>query len=70
MFWIKSAFLGDAAIAAFGGVLLAVGSEGAAFAVLAFAAVRAALGVVALLIAARALERRHPNDDGPSAVDR
>ena len=65
MFWIKSAFIGDAAIAAFGGILLAVGSESAAFAVFAFVAVRAALGVVALLIAARALERRHPRDDGP-----
>jgi hypothetical protein len=33
-----------------------------------FAGIRAALGVVALLIAARALERRNPNDDRPSSV--
>jgi hypothetical protein len=36
--------------------------------VLAFAAVRAVLGVVALLIALRALEHRNPNDDRPSSV--
>lgn len=34
----------------------------------AFAAVRAVLGVVALLIALRALDRRHPRDDRPSAI--
>lgn len=68
LFWIRAAFVGDAAIAAFGGLLLAVGSEGAAFACFAFAAVRAALGVAALLIAMRALERRDPNDDRPSSV--
>ena len=50
------------------GVLLAIGSEGAAFAVLAFAAVRAALGVAALLIAIRALDRRDPHDDAPSSI--
>lgn len=55
-------------MAAFGGLLLAVGSESAAFAVLAFAAVRAVLGVVALLLAARALERRDPHDDAPSSI--
>ena len=44
------------------------GSETAAFAVLTFAAVRAGLGVAALLIAARALERRDPRDDRPSSV--
>jgi membrane protein implicated in regulation of membrane protease activity len=68
LFWIKAAFVGDAAIAAFGALLLVAGSETAAFAVLAFAAVRAALGVAALLIAARALERRDPRDDRPSSV--
>ena len=68
LFWIKAAFVGDAALAAFGGILLALGSEDAAFAVFAFAAVRALLGVIALLLAARALERRHPNDDAPSAI--
>ena len=55
-------------MAAFGGVLVAAGREAAGIAVLVFAAVRAALGVAALLIASRALERRHPNDDRPSAI--
>lgn len=68
LFWIKAAFIGDAAIAAFGGILLAIGSETAAFAVFAFVLVRAVLGVAALLIAMRALERRDPNDDRPSSV--
>ena len=68
LFWIRAAFLGDAAIAAFGGILLAIGSESAAFACFAFAIVRAALGVAALLIAIHALERRDPNDDRPSSV--
>ncbi|MGT2424673.1 hypothetical protein [Amnibacterium kyonggiense] len=68
LFWIRAAFVGDAAIAAFGGLLLATGAEGPAFAVFAFAAVRAALGVAALLIALRVLERRDPNDDAPSSV--
>jgi hypothetical protein len=68
LFWIRAAFLGDAAIAGFGGILLAVGSETAAFACFAFAVVRAALGVVALLIAMRALEHTNPNDDRPSSV--
>jgi membrane protein implicated in regulation of membrane protease activity len=68
LFWIKAAFVGDAALAAFGGILLAIGDEAAAFPVFAFAAVRALLGVIALLLAARALERRHPNDDAPSSI--
>ena len=49
-----------------GGILLAGGREGEAVAAFVFAAVRAALGVVALLIASRALERRDPRDDHPS----
>lgn len=68
LFWIRAAFLGDAAIAAFGGILLAIGSESAAFACFGFAIVRAILGVVALLIAIRALDRGNPNDDRPSSV--
>ena len=33
-----------------------------------FVAIRAGLGVVALLLAARALEKRRPEDDAPSSV--
>jgi membrane protein implicated in regulation of membrane protease activity len=68
LFWIRAAFVGDAAIAAFGGILLAIGSETAAVAVFAFVLVRAVLGVAALLIAVRVLERRDPKDDRPSSV--
>ena len=68
LFWIRAAFVGDAALAAFGGILLAVGREGAAIALFAFALVRAVLGVAALLIALRALERRNPRDDAPSSI--
>ena len=68
LFWIRAAFVGDAAIAAFGGILLAVGAESAAVACFAFAGVRAGLGVAALLIAIHALDRGNPNDDRPSSV--
>jgi hypothetical protein len=36
--------------------------------VLLFAAVRAVLGVAALLIALHALDRRSPHDDRPSSI--
>ncbi|GAA2754573.1 hypothetical protein [Amnibacterium kyonggiense] len=60
--------MGDAAIAAFGGLLLAIGAEGAAFAVFAFVVIRVIIGVAALLVALRVLDRRNPNDDAPSSV--
>jgi hypothetical protein len=68
LFWIKAAFVGDAALAAFGGILLAIGAEQAAVWVFVFVVIRAALGVAALVIALHALDRRNPNDDRPSAV--
>jgi len=68
LFWIRAAFVGDAALAAFGGILLAIGSEDAAVAVLLFVAVRVALGVAALVIAVHALEKQDPHDDAPSAI--
>jgi len=68
LFWIRAAFVGDAALAAFGGILLAIGSEGSAIALFAFVGVRAALGVAALVIAVHVLERRDPNDHAPSSV--
>lgn len=62
LFWIRAAFVGDAAIAAFGAILLAVGSERAAFAVFAFVVVRAAIGTAALVLALRTL---HPDPPPP-----
>ena len=68
LFWLRISFVGDAAVAAVGGVLVAQGQEGAGFATLVFAGVRAVLGVFALLVAAQALERRDPRDDAPSVL--
>jgi hypothetical protein len=55
-------------LAAVGGLLVASGQEGAGVGLLVFTAVRAGLGVVALLFAHRALDQRHPADDRPSAI--
>jgi hypothetical protein len=54
-------------LAAIGGLLVAEG-EGIGVALLVFTALRAAIGVVALVLAARALERRDPHDDRPSVL--
>lgn len=52
LFWLRISFLGDVALAAIGGVLIAQGDP-VGDAVLVFVALRAALGVAALLIASR-----------------
>lgn len=67
LFWLRISFVGDAALAAVGGVLIAE-DEHVGYAVLVFVALRAALGVVALLIAARAIADAAPRDDRPSVV--
>ena len=67
LFWLRISFLGDAALAAIGGVLIAE-DEQVGYAVLVFVALRTALGVVALLIAARAISERTPHDDRPSVI--
>jgi hypothetical protein len=67
MFWLRASFVGDAVLAAIGGLLVAEG-EGVGVALLVFTALRAAIGVVALVLAARALERRDPHDDEPSVL--
>ena len=67
LFWLRISFLGDAALAAIGGVLIAQ-DEGVGYAVLIFVALRAALGVVALLIASRAIADAGPHDDRPSVI--
>jgi hypothetical protein len=67
LFWLRISFVGDAALAAIGGLLVAEG-EAVGIALLIFTALRAAIGVVALVLAARALERRDPHDDRPSVL--
>ena len=59
--------MGDAVLAAIGGLLVAEG-EAVGIALLIFTALRAAIGVVALVLAARALERKDPHDDQPSIL--
>jgi hypothetical protein len=54
-------------LAAIGGLLVAEG-EDVGFALLVFTALRAGIGVVALVLAARALERHDPHDDEPSVL--
>jgi hypothetical protein len=67
LFWLRMSFVGDAVLAAIGGLLVAEG-EGIGVALLVFTALRAAIGVVALILAAQALERRDPRDDAPSVL--
>ncbi len=67
LFWLRISFVGDAVLAAIGGLLVAQG-EAVGIALLVFTALRAGIGVVALVLAARALERRDPHDDRPSVL--
>ena len=67
LFWLRISFVGDAVLAAIGGLLVAQG-EAIGIALLVFTALRAGIGVVALVLAARALERRDPHDDQPSVL--
>lgn len=67
LFWLRISFVGDAGLAAIGVLLVAEG-EDAGIALLVFTALRAGIGVVALVLAARALERHDPHDDRPSVL--
>ena len=67
LFWLKASFVLDALFGAIGGIMIGQG-EGAGWALLVFAVLRAAVGVVALVITVQALERRHPGDDRPSII--
>jgi hypothetical protein len=67
LFWLRISFVGDAVLAAIGGLLVAEGEE-IGIALLIFTALRAAIGVVALVLAARALARHDPRDDSPSIL--
>lgn len=60
--------MGDAVLAAIGGLLVAQGEEATGIALLVFTALRAVIGVIALVVAARALADRNPNDDRPSIL--
>jgi hypothetical protein len=67
LFWLRISFVGDAVLAAIGGLLVAEG-EDVGLALLVFTALRAGIGVVALVLAARTLERHDPHDDEPSVL--
>jgi hypothetical protein len=67
LFWLRASFVGDAALAAIGGVLVAEG-EDIGIALLIFTALRAVIGVVALVLASRALAQHDPHDDRPSIL--
>ena len=67
LWWLKFSFVGDALLAALGGALL-VHDEEAGWFMLVFAALRAVLGVVGLVLAMRALEHRRAVDDQPSVI--
>ena len=54
-------------LAAIGGLLVAEG-EDVGLALLVVTALRAGIGVVALVLAARALEQHDPHDDEPSVL--
>jgi hypothetical protein len=47
---------------------VAEGQEGVGVALLVFTALRAVIGVVALVLAARAIANRNPHDDQPSIL--
>jgi hypothetical protein len=67
LFWLRISFVADAALGAIAGLLIAE-DEPAGWYLLAFVVLRAVLGVVALVLAARMLEERRPGDDRPSII--
>jgi hypothetical protein len=67
LFWLRISFLADAALGVIAGLLIAE-DEPAGWYLLVFVVLRAALGVVGLVLAARMLEARRPGDDRPSII--
>ena len=67
LFWLRISFLADAVLGIVAGLLIAE-EEAAGWYLLAFVVLRAALGVVGLVLAARMLEERRPADDRPSVI--
>lgn len=67
LFWLRISFLADAALGLIA-VLLIAEDEPAGWYLLVFVVLRAALGVVGLVLASRMLEERRPGDDRPSII--
>ena len=67
LFWLRASFAADAVFGIVAGLLIAE-DEPAGWYLLAFVVLRAAIGVVALVLASRMLEERRPGDDRPSVI--
>lgn len=67
LFWLRASFVADGVLGVIAGLLIAEG-ESVGYALLLFVVLRAGIGVIALVIALRALEDRRPNDDRPSVI--
>ncbi len=67
LFWLRISFVADAVLGVIAGLLIAE-EEPAGWVLLAFVVIRAALGVVGLVLASRMLEERRPGDDRPSVI--
>ena len=67
LFWLRASFVADAVLGVIAGLLIAEG-EPAGTGLLIFVVLRAGIGVVALVLASRALEEKRPGDDRPSVI--
>jgi hypothetical protein len=67
LFWLRISFVADAALGLIAGLLIAE-DEPAGWYLLVFVVLRAALGVVGLVLASRMLEEHRPGDDRPSVI--
>ena len=67
LFWLRISFVADAALGLIAGLLIAE-DEPAGWYLLVFVLLRAALGVVGLVLASRMLEERRPGDDRPAVL--
>jgi hypothetical protein len=67
LFWLRASFGADAVLGVVAGLLVAQ-EEPAGWYLLGFVVLRAAIGVVALVLASRMLEERRPGDDRPSVI--
>jgi hypothetical protein len=67
LFWLRASFAADAVLGIVAGLLIAE-DEPAGWFLLGFVVLRAALGIVSLVLAARMLEEHRPGDDRPSVI--
>jgi hypothetical protein len=67
LFWLRISFVADGVLGVIAGLLIAE-DEPAGWYLLVFVVLRAALGVVGLVLASRMLEEHRPGDDRPSVI--